>query len=290
MTDPNLGTGPIPAQAGEPGTGPCSRWSLRAYPRAGGGTTRYRPDAPHDRGLSPRRRGNRARADRDGDGLGPIPAQAGEPESSSRSRSGIKAYPRAGGGTAIAIIDGNPDAGLSPRRRGNPGAVKRSVPALGPIPAQAGEPRTAPSNRRNSRAYPRAGGGTPRPTTTSPPHGGLSPRRRGNRADSARAREVHGPIPAQAGEPGWSTATTSTRRAYPRAGGGTLSVHSRMSWSRGLSPRRRGNRGQARRCDARQGPIPAQAGEPDSSPSANLQRWAYPRAGGGTSGLLPQVT
>ena len=74
-----LGSGPIPAHAGEPPTHARLPHLITAYPRSRGGTNRIRHEDLSYRGLSPLTRGNphaeqQARQDR-----GPIPAHAGEP-------------------------------------------------------------------------------------------------------------------------------------------------------------------------------------------------------------------
>ncbi len=71
--------GPIPARAGEPCSA-CNRvCSIRAYPRACGGTHRQSPQYMSDLGLSPRVRGNHSAAYFSAAVRGPIPARAGEP-------------------------------------------------------------------------------------------------------------------------------------------------------------------------------------------------------------------
>ena len=153
--------GPIPAQAGEPGCEDGSHGYLRAYPRAGGGTTSTTCASPFASGLSPRRRGNRLTLPTVGIPTGPIPAQAGEPSSLHRGGRADRAYPRAGGGTASERDFANQSTGLSPRRRGNPRPRRRGATTTGPIPAQAGEPARCRAARCGKGAYPRAGGGTP---------------------------------------------------------------------------------------------------------------------------------
>ena len=58
----------------------------RAYPRAGGGTANNTDDIPPEKGLSPRRRGNRPGGLGGAHRRGPIPAQAGEPKRSRRTK------------------------------------------------------------------------------------------------------------------------------------------------------------------------------------------------------------
>ena len=61
-----------------------------------------------------------------------------------------------------------------------------------------------------------------------------------------------------------------------------------IAGSAGLSPRRRGNRGDAVGEGDGCGSIPAQAGEPDTDIPDIITREVYPRAGGGT-GLFAQI-
>ena len=154
------GTGPIPAQAGEPRCRRRLGRSARAYPRAGGGTHACGGIIMLNMGLSPRRRGNRALRFCSLHRRGPIPAQAGEPPGVRGASSTVRAYPRAGGGTASSSSGHFQYSGLSPRRRGNRHLVAIVGGKLGPIPAQAGEPSYFGIIYLLPGAYPRAGGGT----------------------------------------------------------------------------------------------------------------------------------
>ena len=259
-----LERGPIPAQAGEPTPTRTSLRRPRAYPRAGGGTD-AEIDAEYDAaGLSPRRRGN--------------------PRLPPPRRFFARAYPRAGGGTASITSLKAADAGLSPRRRGNRELFAWGFLVVGPIPAQAGEPRHRELPRVGFGAYPRAGGGT-RGLAGDRRHAvGLSPRRRGNLSNWPNSLRFHGPIPAQAGEPRSRTFFAVSARAYPRAGGGTRDESGAEHCAEGLSPRRRGNLVRHAQQPSGDRPIPAQAGEPGSAMPNSRHRRAYPRAGGGTRG------
>ena len=197
-----------------------------------------------------------------GAGEGSIPAQAGEPRSRAPARSRPGVYPRAGGGTICSISRRAMATGLSPRRRGNPWRTASSRSRMRSIPAQAGEPGPSRRCRSRHRVYPRAGGGTCGERAVEPRDGGLSPRRRGNRADPDDAHPRRGSIPAQAGEPSRGRRCGTMHRVYPRAGGGTFLRRTGEDFDKGLSPRRRGN--------------------PASWSSAPSSSWVYPRAGGGT--------
>ena len=93
--------------------------------------------------------------------------------------------------------------------------------------------------------------------------------------------------------------TNDTGKVYPRACGGTPRIMQSFAYSRGLSPRVRGNLVLARDVPPFPRSIPARAGEPSSSCSALPLATVYPRACGGTSksgevayrlaGLSPRV-
>ena len=73
-------------------------------------------------------------------------------------------------------------AGLSPLARGNHGADAAHCAAVGPIPARAGQPPSALSSARWTRAYPRSRGATAIQLMPKPMAMGLSPLARGNLA------------------------------------------------------------------------------------------------------------
>ena len=233
--------GPIPARAGEP-RGMSIRFpDSRAYPRAGGGTVAGEVVARLRVGLSPRGRGNLRVSIGCNTLDGPIPARAGEPQLPRVRMPKLKAYPRAGGGTATLPPRPRDARGLSPRGRGNLMTGRHFFIHQRPIPARAGEPTTCTTCRTTSGAYPRAGGGTAPMECRAASFMGLSPRGRGNHIlERARCRQA-GPIPARAGEPGSTSWRRNTRRAYPRAGGGTGIYRIEDYPAGGLSPRGRGN-------------------------------------------------
>ncbi len=155
----------------------------------------------------------------------------------------VRAYPRSRGGTEQVGNGVINCMGLSPLARGNPAASLDRGRREGPIPARAGEPASIQSRHRRAWAYPRSRGGTG--LTSAPPEGaqGLSPLARGNRFLGLPWRWCAGPIPARAGEPSSSSASTSPSRAYPRSRGGTKSWDVLNADQQGLSPLARGNRG-----------------------------------------------
>ena len=90
-------------------------------------------------------------------------------------------------------------------------------------------------------------------------------------------------IPAPAGEPCKAESLTTELKVYPRACGGTLPRSSQKKWTRGLSPRLRGNLGAGASSMGMIGSIPAPAGEPLPNAVAQRRVGVYPRACGGTS-------
>jgi hypothetical protein len=95
-------------------------------------------------------------------------------------------------------------------------------------------------------------------------------------------RPVRPPIPARAGEPVPRPSHQAPHRAYPRASGGTAAEDRIRARVGGLSPRERGNLATRRTIRPCAGPIPARAGEPVSRWPRRANKWAYPRASGGT--------
>ncbi len=132
--------GSIPARAGEPSGRPRSRRPSGVYPRAGGGTTPILSVSTALGGLSPRGRGNPSPAARGGRLPGSIPARAGEPDPPGHRAASEVVYPRAGGGTAYAPMEGSQRQGLSPRGRGNRPSILGKGSLGRSIPARAGEP------------------------------------------------------------------------------------------------------------------------------------------------------
>ena len=134
--------------------------------------------------------------------------------------------------------------------------------------------------------YPRACGGTRHRPPFAAFAAGLSPRVRGNLLATRVMDHDQGSIPARAGEPRHMSRSISLDAVYPRACGGTSGFDYRQRVIAGLSPRVRGNR--CRSPDAGPEPrsIPARAGEPFRCCRHRRQSTVYPRACGGTTGLI----
>ena len=132
--------GSIPACAGEPRSAPFAILSEAVYPRVCGGTVLSRRICRSVRGLSPRVRGNRQGGVALWQAIRSIPACAGEPWLLISSAYPLPVYPRVCGGTALAKVRGDINAGLSPRVRGNPTKPRPVSRRARSIPACAGEP------------------------------------------------------------------------------------------------------------------------------------------------------
>ena len=112
------------------------------------------------------------------------------------------------------------------------------------------------------RVYPRVCGGTIDSLLGLLYVQGLSPRVRGNLQPHHRARTGRRSIPACAGEPPIDTASPIAAPVYPRVCGGTAIRSQLNGYMCGLSPRVRGNPLDELPDGAREGSIPACAGEP----------------------------
>ena len=233
-------------------------------------------------GLSPRVRGNLRIVWIRNATSGSIPACAGEPETAFRSDSVPKVYPRVCGGTALALVHHDDEAGLSPRVRGNLIDLGPACAGERSIPACAGEPRGSSDPMASRRVYPRVCGGTYITYLRYNLRSGLSPRVRGNPTQYGIPGEEMRSIPACAGEPGAIPRAPAGYRVYPRVCGGTTPQDPHRRPGRGLSPRVRGNPIRPRRRPAGNRSIPACAGEPRRDGYYGGSIRVYPRVCGGT--------
>jgi len=295
--------GPIPARAGQPtaaAQGPCRRG---AYPRSRGATAAAQFPAPAAMGLSPLARGNLNACRWNHADRGPIPARAGQPRTAlgragepgayPRSRGAthtgrtgqieVGAYPRSRGATKSCRRRHHWLEGLSPLARGNLVTKHLRREAPGPIPARAGQPRTALGRAGEPGAYPRSRGATFVLGSRVRPAQGLSPLARGNLERRNPVAGPLGPIPARAGQPRTQTAPAAICGAYPRSRGATSHVPINCCASSGLSPLARGNPWPAGWTSCKPGPIPARAGQPLAGDGRRIDARAYPRSRGATA-------
>ena len=191
-------------------------------------------------------------------------------------------------------------SGLSPRVRGNRGRHPGRHGYRGSIPACAGEPAATPSSASPTRVYPRVCGGTGDNGTSCLVVRGLSPRVRGNPPPPSTDCQGKGSIPACVGEPSLGGVLYVGTAVYPRVCGGTACLAAPAARRpKGLSPRVRGNLGGPLGGAGKGGSIPACAGEPSRTRTADTGRQVYPRVCGGTlsarraavqaAGLSPRV-
>ena len=251
-------------------------------------------------------RGDLVRALGVGVGLGPIPAGAGRPARGTARRRQGRAYPRGCGATISIAHSSHRCGGLSPRVRGDLSRTKVEHANHGPIPAGAGRPPPGHRQPFGGAAYPR-GCGRPFPILVQlAEHGafprgcgataidsdllwwvpGLSPRVRGDRANSRIVVLLPGPIPAGAGRPAGPGSGTPGWRAYPRGCGATESSPLVSPRVVGLSPRVRGDHGRPHGRVFVVRPIPAGAGRPGLSGQLAVAEGAYPRGCGATRGPI----
>ena len=149
------------------------------------------------------------------------------------------------------------------------------------------------------RVYPRAYGETYSYRGKFPSARGLSPRIRGNHLRFKPAGERLGSIPAHTGKPVSGDGIRGAPGVYPRAYGETSSRIPSSVFSRGLSPRIRGNRSPVTGYAEHLGSIPAHTGKPRSSWPRRATARVYPRAYGETflspknlsptTGLSPRI-
>ena len=132
--------GPIPACAGQPQVRTQRGQRNRAYPRVCGATQSKEERLQHQRGLSPRVRGNPHVRIVVVLTVGPIPACAGQPLRAWAPCTRATAYPRVCGATRRGTPVPRPAPGLSPRVRGNRDRRADEPRREGPIPACAGQP------------------------------------------------------------------------------------------------------------------------------------------------------
>ena len=234
----------------------------QVYPRAYGGTSRSGTVLISATGLSPRVRGNLRRLRSRCSVRRSIPARTGEPVSPIWTRTLTTVYPRAYGGTQALHRLLAHTQGLSPRVRGNPVLVGRSLDNRRSIPARTGEPKLGGLPVEFGGVYPRAYGGTESLRLRPVVFGGLSPRVRGNRECGVVREAYQGSIPARTGEPRNTARWDRRTWVYPRAYGGTIGPSPRISLRYGLSPRVRGNLRSRSESRSGSGSIPARTGEP----------------------------
>ena len=191
-------------------------------------------------------------------------------------------YPRESGETANAGSGAVFEAGLSPRVRGNPGALSDAKAVKGSIPASAGKPTGVMRFDAGVRVYPRECGETDAGGICSRRREGLSPRVRGNQRAKCAGCGSPGSIPASAGKPDAQDRCGDQAGVYPRECGETGRRWTTKLSMTGLSPRVRGNRLPQSIQRSSPGSIPASAGKPSTGSRLTGSSRVYPRECGET--------
>ena len=282
-----IGTGSIPACAGETTPAVFRQADAEVYPRVCGGNIRKVDPAVRHHGLSPRVRGKPAAWIPELHLRGSIPACAGETNTAGVSCCGKPVYPRVCGGNSVSGQLREVVHGLSPRVRGKRRPMRHRPSRCRSIPACAGE--TAGGGGRNcpSGVYPRVCGGNPKYIFPAHLVKGLSPRVRGKHRGEMARRDPRGSIPACAGETYLGLKAWLGMAVYPRVCGGNPNVLHAWTSGEGLSPRVRGKRCYRVSNWRMARSIPACAGETFAT-RCTLRAWGvYPRVcGGNVSPLL----
>ena len=155
----SLGTGSIPACAGETGWSNFSLGVQTVYPRVCGGNILLAGRNFSVSGLSPRVRGKPGRPDDHPIQRGSIPACAGETRVYATQAAYDRVYPRVCGGNLTTVLFRVLLSGLSPRVRGKHNRANHLNIHRRSIPACAGETTIAPHRNIAKRVYPRVCGG-----------------------------------------------------------------------------------------------------------------------------------
>ena len=167
--------------------------------------------------------------------------------------------------------------------RGNPSTPWNPTLHKRSIPAGAGEPQLHKSGVSHVQVYPRGCGGTEGATAEYHDDKGLSPRVRGNPLLHPGRQQLHGSIPAGAGEPQALRRKHPIGWVYPRGCGGTSLSSCRWCGGRSI-PAGAGEPKTRPACEAIHGSIPAGAGEPMLT-GVCLARFRSIPAGAGEPGL-----
>ena len=280
LTSWSPSTGSIPARAGKP---PRSTWSgmgPEVHPRACGEARDEGVFRAAVAGPSPRVRGSPGRHGGAAHGGGSIPARAGKPWTGMGPPHRPQVHPRACGEALLgcrpyaAAVGPSPRVRGSHRRRQGRHLVRRS------IPARAGKPPCRRPRRGATGVHPRACGEAASGVDKGLIERGPSPRVRGSRRDDRRGHRDRGSIPARAGKPERSAATSRPGRVHPRACGEAGPPSGGACTCAGPSPRVRGSPVDAAGLARCLGSIPARAGKPLWRRPASWSMRVHPRACG----------
>ena len=253
--------GPSPHVRGSPHPLPASPRG-KVHPRMCGGAQSARGPGPCGGGPSPHVRGSRDLVVEVPILRRSIPACAGEPPGARRRRGRTTVHPRMCGGAHAATVGVGVGVGPSPHVRGS--RPRSPIPLIDSrsIPACAGEPVGCRRPRRAAAVHPRMCGGATSASERAWPGCGPSPHVRGSPREGDAPFELHGSIPACAGEPRSRPRPTRNRGVHPRMCGGAGDDGESDYTHEGPSPHVRGNHRERGPKGRQIRSIPACAGEP----------------------------
>ncbi len=240
-----------------------------------------RANSSRARGPSPLARGSPQLGQRRARHRGSIPARAGEPSPTTRRCTRPRVHPRSRGGAGATVATGTGHLGPSPLARGSRLETGDWRLERGSIPARAGEPTRAESQRPAKKVHPRSRGGAQSPVGSTREKGGPSPLARGSHSMNRALLSSLGSIPARAGEPSSRREFQHLGRVHPRSRGGADAQGRRARAWQGPSPLARGSRRSRDPPHQRAGSIPARAGEPSASFMVVAFGGVHPRSRGG---------
>ena len=172
------------------------------------------------------------------------------------------------------------DQGSSPRMRGTLRPAQRLRGVLGIIPAYAGNTLQSVTHLAALRDHPRVCGEHCSLGARMAEYTGSSPRMRGTRLCDHVPPNVHGIIPAYAGNTLCSSSCHRTTRDHPRVCGEHCSSRCRAAFPTGSSPRMRGTPPGGAAHRTRSGIIPAYAGNTRRWQRIHDHEWDHPRVCG----------
>ena len=195
-------------------------------------------------------------------------------------RTWIRDHPRACGEHSITFDSRQLAPGSSPRLRGTPFTAAAPRPAVGIIPALAGNTHPPRSWVLLSGDHPRACGEHDMYDNVRVHALGSSPRLRGTPRRLQHRRRCHGIIPALAGNTTVILQNLSADRDHPRACGEHIVECFMRKTTLGSSPRLRGTLERANGDGAHDGIIPALAGNTLRDTECRVRGGDHPRACG----------
>ena len=282
--------GLIPASAGQTQRLLPLGLHRRAHPRECGADSCDTLDVIAEEGSSPRVRGRLLFALFAARLVGLIPASAGQTSGSPPGAHRRRAHPRECGADRASSHRQSATQGSSPRVRGRPSGPGSGLAGLGLIPASAGQTPLRALRGSVGRAHPRECGADRELRASRDVSAGSSPRVRGRHTSCHSDDGLGGLIPASAGQTSTTRKEPSVGTAHPRECGADRADAIRGEILPGSSPRVRGRQDRRIPPLAREGLIPASAGQTASCVLAVMFPRAHPRECGADTRLVIPTT